>query len=66
MIPLPRSNPLLLGHGDTESLLLESFASGRLPHGMIFWRRERDRQSDAGLSVCTLSSVARVASGKQP
>ncbi len=34
--PLPRANPLLLGHDETERLLVESFATGRLPHGIIF------------------------------
>jgi len=34
-IPLPRENPLLLGHAAAEAAVLQAYASGRLPHAWL-------------------------------
>jgi DNA polymerase-3 subunit delta' len=34
-IPPPRANPLLLGHGTAEAVLLRAWQSGRMPHAWL-------------------------------
>jgi DNA polymerase III subunit delta' len=35
-VPVPRENPLLLGHEAAEAALLQAYRSGRLPHAWLF------------------------------
>jgi DNA polymerase-3 subunit delta' len=48
MIPTPRTNTGLLGHEETERLLRDALASGRLPHGLIL-------AGEAGIGKATLA-----------
>src|ERR1700730_8760597 len=34
-VPAPRENPGLIGHDAAEAVLLQAFASNRLPHGLL-------------------------------
>ena len=50
----PCASELCLGHADNEQRLLKIFDEGKLPHALIFFRPEGDREINFCLSFCAV------------